>query len=242
MRHLIVSPHLDDAWFSLGGSLNEWRKGNSVVLVVDVFSIQSWTKYGDLPLDRVVSVRKREERLNARRDRVRLMFLDLQEGLLRGYPLQFPQVINWTIDLNTLDDIVTSLGRVIRAYDPDFIYFPLGIGGHVDHVLLREVATIMRSSFSLNNIEILFYEDLPYASHYVLPVGFIKQHGLSPVLQQIDIEHKLASVRNYRSQIYDETVASIKDYAGGMSSDDFRYERLWRPDRRLPDPFQIQVL
>lgn len=242
MRHLIVSPHLDDAWFSLGGSLNEWRKRNEVVLVVDVFSIQSWTMYEDLPLSHAVSVRKREERLNARRDGVRLKFLDLREGLLRGYPLQFPQAVNWTIDLETLDHIVTGLGKVIRAYEPNAIYFPLGIGGHVDHLLVREVSTILGSSFRLDDINIQFYEDLPYASYCGLPTAFIKEHDLSPVLQQIDIEHKLDSIRNYRSQIYDDLVASIRDYASGMSSDDLRYERLWRPARNLPDPFQIQVL
>jgi LmbE family N-acetylglucosaminyl deacetylase len=242
MKHLIVSPHLDDAWFSLGGSLNEWRKRNEAVLIVNVFSIQSWTKYEEVQLRDAVSIRKREERLNARRDGVQLKFLDLHEGILRGYPLQFPEPVNWKIDLETLDHIVTNIGKVIRAYKPDAIYFPLGIGGHVDHLLVREASAVLGSAFRLGDINILFYEDLPYASYDAPPASFIEQHRLSPVLQQIDIEHKLVSVRNYKSQIYDETVASIREYAGGMRSDDLRYERLWRPDRNLADPFQIQVL
>lgn len=236
-----MSPHLDDAWFDLGGSINEWRKAGGQVKVIDVFSVQGWLKHNHLPVAQVTRIRKREETANARRDGVTLKFLDLPEASLRGYDLIFPQEINWSIDRSTLDSIVDLLSPecLQRA---GYVYFPLGVGGHVDHLLLREAFTILGARLLDRGIEVEFYEDLPYASNDELPFNFIAQHRLSPVLQEIDIDRKLVGVRTYKSQIDDDIVAGIKNHAYVTGGCRQACERRWRVGQNARDPYQIEVL
>jgi LmbE family N-acetylglucosaminyl deacetylase len=228
-QKLIISPHLDDAWFDLGGSINEWRKTGNEVKVVDVFSVQGWMKQSVLPVAQVTQIRKCEETANARRDGVTLKFLDLKEARLREYELIFPPEIDWSIDRSTLDSMVAGLQDVAECLQAgDAVYFPLGIGGHVDHLLVREAFTILRASVLSRSVEVEFYEDLPYATYHKLPLNFISQHGLSPVLQQVEIEHKIIAVRAYKSQVDDGIVAAIRNYACALGGDGKAYERRWR--------------
>lgn len=239
-QHLIVSPHIDDAWFDLGGSIHEWHKAGDAVKVIDVFSVQSWAINSDASPSQVGRIRRREERLNARRDGVSLEFLDLPEAPLRGCELKFPDEINWSRDHQLLNGMIAVLRKL--EVSSGTIYFPLGIGGHVDHLLAREAFTTLRPHFFALGVDVVFYEDLPYASYFELPADFIFRHQLVPSLQEIDIEHKLTSVLNYKSQVTDELLTAIKAYAYNLSPDGKPYERVWRMNAKRRDPDQIEVL
>ena len=227
-QRLIISPHLDDAWFDLGGSINEWRKAGDEVTVIDVFSVQGFTRGSVLPTAEATRIRKLEEYENARRDQVALKFMDQPEALLRGYQVIFPPEIDWTIDRVPFESIVADLRSSSESLGAgDTVYFPLGAGGHVDHLLAREVFTVLASDFANRAVEIEFYEDLPYACRHELPLAFISHYGLEPRFQRIEIEHKLTAVRAYHTQVDEERVGEIRDYAYALRGDGQAYERRW---------------
>lgn len=226
-NHLIVSPHLDDAWFDLGGSITKWRAAGDAVSVIDVFSVQSWMRFETLPPGVVTLIRKREEEKNAQQDGVKLEYLDLPEGAIRGYKLIFPQTIDWAKDQLTMRRILTLLPKKSQFQNATCVYFPLGIGGNVDHLLLREAAIALRERILSWRGRIAFYEDLPYATEHQLPTEFIVEMELTPTLQEIDLEKKCASIRTYESQIDESVVRDIKDYACSLGDGRRAYERVW---------------
>lgn len=226
MEHLIISPHIDDAWFDLGGTINKWRQAGQQVLVIDVFSVQCWTKNGISTATDITSIRKNEEALNAYRDQVQVEFLDLPESLIRGYNLNFPQVIDWSVDCNTLDLMISLLRKKTHLSTPNHIYFPLGIGGHVDHLITRELYVHLDKILN-NGVKVGFYEDLPYASEHTLPFEFISQVKLTPVLKEIDINHKLMGLRSYNSQVDERAIQKITNYAYTLENNGQPYERIW---------------
>ena len=68
------------------------------------------------------------------------------------------------------DPPLAALRREIMRLEPQQVYFPLGVGGHVDHVLCREVALallrtergwVMPGPDMADRLS--FYEDFPYA-------------------------------------------------------------------------------
>lgn len=226
-NRLIVSPHLDDAWFDLGGSITKWRAAGEAVSVIDVFSVQSWIRFDTLPPGLVTVIRKKEEEKNAKRDGVVLEYLDLPEGAIRGYKLVFPQTIDWAKDQLTMRRILTLLPKKSQFQNAASIYFPLGIGGNVDHLLLREAAISLRETILSWGGRIAFYEDLPYATEHQLPTKFIVEMKLIPTLQEIDLEKKCASIRTYESQIDESVVRNIKHHACSLGDGQSAYERVW---------------
>ncbi len=96
-------------------------------------------------------------------------------GRSRAYPTRSTVAMRVTMscwaDLAADDEPpLAALRREIMRLEPQQVYFPLGIGGHVDHVLCREAAV------SLLHVErgwvmpgpdladrVSFYEDFPYA-------------------------------------------------------------------------------
>jgi len=98
----------------------------------------------------------------------------------------------------------------------------------VDHLLAREAFMMLASDFSNRGVEIEFYEDLPYACSQALPTDFISQHSLVPVFQRIEIGHKLTAVRAYQTQVDEQRVSQINDYAYALRGDGEAYERRWK--------------
>jgi len=96
-----------------------------------------------------------------------VVFLDLPDAVFRGYEgddqlLGVPR----TDDRNPAD----ILRREIARLEPQKVYFPLGIGNHVDHQLVRDAGMAMLGDgrrWVMPGPEwagiVTFYEDFPYA-------------------------------------------------------------------------------
>jgi LmbE family N-acetylglucosaminyl deacetylase len=111
------------------------------------------------------------------------------------------------------------LRQEIVRLEPQMVYFPLGVGGHVDHQLCREVGLallgeqrrwVMPGPGYVGRTG--FYEDFPYAwwsdfqgpaslpaGAVVLPPGVELQPRYSDISETI--ERKAAGIRLYASQI-----------------------------------------
>ncbi len=130
---------------------------------------------------------------------------------------------------------LAALRREILRLEPQQVYFPLGIGGHVDHVLCRDVAMaliadgrgwVMPGPAMADRLS--FYEDFPYAwwndfaGHADLPVS-TEALGDARALQAryADIsefvDRKVAGIRVYASQVeqlFHDEQGLLDDVAG----------------------------
>jgi hypothetical protein len=130
---------------------------------------------------------------------------------------------------------VEILRREILRLEPQQVYFPLAIGGHVDHRLCRdaglallgdETAWVMPSDDFAGRLS--FYEDFPYAwwSGFSGPSDLAGQdievpHGLALEARYADIsdqlERKSAGLRMYAGEVqrlFDDEQAMLDAVAG----------------------------
>jgi LmbE family N-acetylglucosaminyl deacetylase len=146
-----------------------------------------------------------------------VVFLDLPDAVFRGYAgddelLAAPRA----------DDTapIDTLRREITRLEPQKLYVPLGVGGHVDHQLMRDVGFALlgeAESWTMPGPEwagrVVFYEDFPYAwwnefnsledlppAHLAgLPAGVSLTAEYADISDQI--ERKITGITIYESQL-----------------------------------------
>ena len=115
----------------------------------------------------VMELRKIEEERYAFFSEVSVIFLDLPDAVYRGYDGD-DQLLGTVRDD---DEAPYDLLRAeILRLEPQSVYFPLGVGNHIDHQLCREVGLgllgerrrwVMPAPSLVGRLS--FYEDFPYA-------------------------------------------------------------------------------
>ncbi len=146
-----------------------------------------------------------------------VVFLDLPDAVFRGYEGD-PELLGTPRD----DDPppIEILRREILRLEPQRVYFPLGIGGHVDHRLVRAVGAALLAeprAWVMPGPDwagiVTFYEDFPYAwwSGFSqledLGDGFLADLpadvSLAPEFTDIgdQIERKIRGIALYESQL-----------------------------------------
>jgi LmbE family N-acetylglucosaminyl deacetylase len=181
-----------------------------------------------------------------------IVFLDLPDAIFRGYDgdeelLGMPRADD--------DAPFELLRREIARLEPQKVYVPLGIGGHVDHQLCREVGVRLLQEgrrWTMPGPEyagiVTFYEDFPYAwwndFRRLEDLGSDPLAGL-PADVRINaefaditdqIERKITGISLYESQIerlFDGTLAmadAVRRYGrvvAGLGDVDGSAERYW---------------
>ena len=146
-----------------------------------------------------------------------IVFLDLPDAIYRGYDGE-DQLLGRPRE----DDPAPyeTLRREIARLEPQKVYFPLGIGGHVDHRLCREVGLqLLRDGhrWIMPGPDyagaLVFYEDFPYAWWNDFAhlgdlddgglVGLPSDVGIAPQYADVgdQIESKIMGVSLYASQL-----------------------------------------
>ncbi|WP_027172234.1 PIG-L family deacetylase [Methylobacterium sp. 10] len=165
---LALSPHLDDAAFSCGGTLatladSGWQVVMATIFTATVpnpkgFALACQTDKGLGPEIDYMALRRDEDRRAA--DALGIsppLHLPFREAPHRGYGAA-PELF---ADPRGDDDIVNALGnavwRLAADISPDLVLAPQAVGGHVDHVQL--VRGINRARWS---VPILWWRDFPY--------------------------------------------------------------------------------
>ncbi len=162
-----------------------------------------------------------------------VVFLDLPDAVFRGYEGDEQLLGGPRVDDEAPFEI---LRREIARLEPQRVYFPLGIGGHVDHQLCREVGLrllaegrrwVMPGPDYVGKA--VFYEDFPYAwwneFRRIEDLGPAALETLPPDLalapQYADvtdqIETKITGVRIYESQV-ERLFDGAKDMADAVRS------------------------
>lgn len=156
----IVSPHIDDACFSLGLTMEMHNSLGHQIDVINCFTISDFTiEKNCSDVEEVTRIRKTEDRkLASMLEGLRFKNLDLLDAPLRKDLIK--QKLPLTRDNQVLvHKIVSSIRDIVPVGSN--LYCPISIGNHIDHLICMEAAiTISRSK----SYFISFYEDLPYAS------------------------------------------------------------------------------
>lgn len=166
MNIVVVSPHRDDAAFSLSLAIRDWLRRGHLVTVLNCFTRSSYAPFADLAhvhandlTSFVSALRLREDEAWRRQQKTSsLQFNDLR---LRDAPLRLKCSLDeiCTTPLDPEDRTQHSLQGAL-AQDPDAaIVAPLALGGHVDHRLARQAVVA-----KITGRPLAFYEDLPYAA------------------------------------------------------------------------------
>ena len=168
-RALALSPHLDDAAFSCGGTLAALARAGWEVTVATAFtrSVPNPTGFalacqldkGLPPEVDYMALRRAEDAEACARLGARAAWLDFPEAPHRGYA-----------DARALfaaphaeDAIGTPLSQAVAGLldpAPNLLLAPQAIGGHVDHVRLVEAILAVLP----DGLPVLWWTDFPYAA------------------------------------------------------------------------------
>lgn len=181
-KHLFLSPHLDDVIFSCGGLIYDLKQKGAEVQILTVFAgipnssllsnLAKWF-HGICGLgDNAVEVRRIEDNQASHYLETDSIHMNLLECLYRiddrGYPLYVNEddifQTNPVTETNTLNAIVAALSDTVEVRKFHKVYLPLGIGNHIDHLLLRKAVEDIVNLSTDTSLHILtYYEDIPYA-------------------------------------------------------------------------------
>ncbi len=159
---LIVSPHLDDAVLSIGGSIAAWAAAGDRVVIGTVYTT------GPALAEVAPSMRKFAD-YEARRaeDAAAVAVVGAEARWLGQIERAFrrPFLTGWSFFTTPGDRAgFTTLDAVSRALDPlfelapDRVLVPIGIGNHIDHVETMIAATDRAIAHGVLD-RVRFYED-----------------------------------------------------------------------------------
>jgi LmbE family N-acetylglucosaminyl deacetylase len=245
---LVLSPHLDDAALSLGGAIHQLVRAGEEVVVLTVFTgdeplppaspfaaamLRGWR----FPAGQAMAGRRDEDRAACASLGSGLVHLPLLEAIHRRDPATgaalYPDVGSLFGEVAPSDDAVQALAAVLatelsRRPPGTRLLAPLGVGGHVDHHIVRAAAD------GLRGVAVRYYEEYPYcraggvAVEPALGDLALWRHDVV-ALTLGDLDAKAEAIAAYRSQVPhlfrsgSELRREVREQARRVGG-----ERLWR--------------
>jgi LmbE family N-acetylglucosaminyl deacetylase len=255
VRILIVSPHRDDACFSLALTLEAWAVQRHAITVLDCFTRSRNAPYADLlgvhendELSFLSAVARREEESFRRRFRnLAILDLNLKDAAIRL------RCAPEELCTRAFEPTDTAVARIRSAVETqiatgrvDAMLLPLGIGGNVDHVTVREAALPLAE-----RVPVGFYEDMPYVAwsggaadeveRAVAELCTRTGKSLLPMSHTVPdaVRRKRSYLLSFPSQVNDDEATELSEFAtkyGGA-------ERIWISEewKRLADGEQARL-
>ena len=232
LRLTILSPHRDDAAFSLFCALTKWRRLPVEIKVINFFTESAYAPHAKPPVASASALRKREDRAVLYRIGRGIRVVD--EGMLDA-PLRLGidalTVCNPETAALLRRELVCELVEHVRSQHPSLILAPLGLGGHIDHLAVHAAA--LRSPIGPR---LGFYEELPYRM-WTSPEALRCRVESAETELRIQLrpfvvrEHsavfqKRRAIARYRSQITPQEALEIARWTREQ-----RGERLWLPEQ-----------
>lgn len=216
---LFLSPHLDDAVFSCGGTLTLLaRRGWRTVLLTAFtrsvpdprgFALACQLDKGLPPEADYMHLRRKEDRRAA--DILgagEVVHLDLAEAPHRGYESAAALFAGVREEDEVWRPLAEELAGELERLGPRLVFAPQGLGSHVDHrqgirALLLALERVRRER-AAREPEVLWYRDTPYALRRPgalppdpLPTGALER----AVRVDAELEAKLAASAAYTTQV-----------------------------------------
>ena len=258
MKHVYLSPHLDDAVMSCGGIIHKQASNGDQVQVLTIFAgeYQDGTPspfalvqhdyWGNPP--RPMPLRRAEDTaalvlLGA--DAVHLDYLDCvyragpDDEWLYADEEALWQKVHPTDPLAEagIQKLVDELEALLPAPAQGLVYAPLGVGQHVDHQVVHAAARALQA----RGYRMAFYEDYPYAmkpgaTELALAATGAEEWQVDAVsLAAEDLAAKVSALSYYRSQMYvlfggiEAMPNRVWAFAASHSPGAALAERIWRP-------------
>jgi LmbE family N-acetylglucosaminyl deacetylase len=228
---LLVSPHADDVAYSLGGHLASGKLPAERCQLITVFTRSNFAPYCAVSfrdIEGVSKIRAQEDEDFARRKGLKLCRMSLEEAPLRDGIVNVDDLfvpLGGTVGTEA-SNMVCHLAELLKPWvlRYDLVYGPLGLGGHVDHLIVHRAMQRCLADVS----RLRFYEDVPYAGEISLDEYrrqiLARTDGMDheTVAENGWLDEKLASLGGYRSQIADKDLASVREAVRRASG-----ERVW---------------
>ena len=214
---LFVSPHLDDIALSCGGLVRRLASRGQQVAIATVctadrpagqpLSVAAQHVHGEGQLGDVqpYAVRRREDEAACAILGAEPIHLGLLDAIYRhddaGAPLYPRDFIGGQVAEHDWQRFFPQIKTALRPHlrRSQVIYAPLTIGGHVDHVLVRQAV-----EESAGDTPVMFFEDYPYASKTDWRNSGVTM-GLAPspqVLNEDEIAARINAISQYPSQMF----------------------------------------
>lgn len=172
---LALSPHLDDAAFSCGGTLATLAEAGLQVVMATIFTgtvpdpkgfaLACQTDKGLGPEIDYMALRREEDRRAAEALGIAPpLHLPFREAPHRGYGSARELFADPRDDDDIVDNLGDAVSRLVADVSPDFVLAPQAVGGHVDHVQL--VRAICQARWS---VPLLWWRDFPYTVRDAAP-------------------------------------------------------------------------
>lgn len=184
---LIVSPHLDDAALSCWWLLARAARHGDTVTVLDVCAglpddgvLGPWDARGGAASSRErVAERRREEEAALAGTGARIVFLD---------------ILDWQYGPPAASVREISQALAPHLAGPDDVLAPAGIGGHRDHLRVRDAVLAHRH-------DALLYADLPYALRDGWEPPLPGYEPAESLLDDDEAAAKVAALARYATQV-----------------------------------------
>lgn len=159
---LVVSPHMDDAVLSLGEHMLKWKNEGKKILVVTVFtkfnnicipkySFDYIKKSGFKKVIDFERARVEEDKMAMKMMGLDYIHWDFKDAGFRGvYKTRKELLSGKIIDVNMVEKIRKRI-ILIKAKE---VYLPYGVGGNVDHFIVKEAGNNIKNNF--------YYLESPY--------------------------------------------------------------------------------
>jgi LmbE family N-acetylglucosaminyl deacetylase len=180
---LFLSPHADDAVWSVGGLMHHLAAGGHRVRLVTLFSAQvlpltgvalAWAQRSEAVPDEIARLRHAEDALAAEALGVSRQDAGLVDAASRPWYRRAGPVGGPRAALNPLDDacwaVERFLKRLLEESAEPILVSPSGFGGHVDHHATAGAAASLEAELG---VRLWFYEEFPYVIK--LPLGRVPQ-------------------------------------------------------------------
>ncbi len=259
MKHVYVAPHSDDAVLSCGGAIHRQAAAGEAVQVVTLcgaeaepgrplsaFALEQHEHWGHPP--RPMALRRAEDGAALTLLSAEAWHLDYLDAVYRrgaeGQAL-YPDLDSLYGPLHPQDPILPEargrlaerLAGLLPRDGEATVYFPLGIGRHVDHQLAHLAGRALLAA----GRRVAFYEDYPYAEWPgALDVALAAAGAgdwrleMRP-LDAADLAAKVSALAYYRSQLAvlfggsEAMIGRVWAFAASRSPADGLVEGIWWP-------------
>jgi LmbE family N-acetylglucosaminyl deacetylase len=258
MKHVYLSPHLDDAVMSCGGIIHQQSSSGEQVLAITVFAgdyqggdpspfaLVQHGYWGNPP--HPMLLRRSEDRAALASLGAEVCHLNYLDAIYRvgsdGEWLYADEDALWEA-VSRADPLagaesqalVERLDALLPPPDQTVVYAPLGVGRHVDHRVVHAVALKLRQK----GYRLAFYEDIPYAMTpgatrlAVTAAGADQWEADAALLEPEDLVAKVSALSYYRSQMsvlfggIEHMPNSIWAFAASRTPGTGLAEQLWWP-------------
>lgn len=232
-RVTVLSPHRDDAVFSMGLVLEKLSSRPIRISVINFFTESAYAPFAQATsIEDATQIRKSEDlaALAAISTDIQEISLKLEDAPVR-LGISFDQIMRDETQTMLTELFLRELqGRIESTAAGSLVAAPLAVGIHVDHVAVRRA--VLQSGVK----EVAFYEDLPYTarttSDEVLARIDDVEESIGQKLEPHLVQTPGGAVRKqelaayYRSQISAAEAHEIGQFARTYGEG----ERLWIPE------------